>query len=121
MKIPKKIRFILFIIPTFPKFPKDTSVNPVRCVIFESGEESSSKQAELIACPVLVLLLLCSGEGERVIGYTVKAASMLSLFFFVSGGTKVCQLVELELVALAGLELQREVKGSFPWGSVMHE
>lgn len=47
MNIPGESTFNHFITPTSPKFPKGISPECVKSVIFELGEESSRKQAEL--------------------------------------------------------------------------
>lgn len=47
MKIPGKITFSLLSTRTTPTFAKEISVNHVKSVIVESGEESGRKQAGL--------------------------------------------------------------------------
>ena len=100
----------------------------MKSIIFESGEESSRKQAELkveaycVPCTCAFLLLLCTFELGRGVGYIVEVALALvaSFCFFCLGELRLANLRELGLIAVAGLQLQREMKGNFPWGSLMH-
>lgn len=96
--------------------------------IFESGEESSRKQAGLkvevycVPCTCAFLLLVCTVELGRGVGCIVEVAlaPMASLYFFFLGELSLANLRELGLIAVAGLQLQREMEGNFPWGPVMH-
>lgn len=90
--------------------------------MFESGEESSRKQAELkveaycVPCTCAFLLLLCTVELDQGV-VEVALAPMASLCFSFLGELRLANLRELGLIAVAGLQLQREMEGNFSWGS----
>lgn len=100
----------------------------MKSVIFESGEESSRKQAGLkvdaycVSCTYAFLLLRCTVELGQGVGYIVEVAlaPVASLCFFFMGQLRLANLRELGLIAVAGLQLQRQMEGNFPWGSLMH-
>lgn len=122
MKIPRNITFILFSTPTTPTCLKEISVNHVESVIVESGKERSRKKAglEVEACcvssPCVFRLLLRAAElGCGVVEVALSTSGKLVLFFL--GELRFPDLRELGLIAVAGLQLQREMEGDFPWRS----
>lgn len=67
MKIPRRIKFKFFVIPTSPKFQRDFFfVKHVKSFLCKSGKDSSRKEARLkvedycVPCACAFLLLLCT-------------------------------------------------------------
>lgn len=77
-------------------------------------------EAYCAPCTCAFLLLLHAVELGRGLGCIVEVAlaPVSSFCFFFLGDLRLANLREQGLIAVAGLQLQREMEGNFPWGSL---